>query len=145
MQLDYYQLTEHPVSEKQSACTFNMKSCVLHNVWYFNGRICESTEIYVLSSSNFRLQYDKCNLMSSYMLWSLSTDIFWRRDEWGLGLPGKRLQSKKELRLSMKKLRQTWDRQKIDILSSRNHIRKTKSMCCLLDTLDVKVNTYINF
>ena len=30
-----------------------------------------------------------------------------------------------------------------DILSSRNHIGKTKSMCFLLDTVDMKVNIYI--
>ena len=30
-----------------------------------------------------------------------------------------------------------------DILSSRNHVGKTKFMCFLLDTVDVKVNIYI--
>lgn len=30
-----------------------------------------------------------------------------------------------------------------DILSSRNHIMKTRSMCFLLDTVDMKVNINI--
>ena len=69
------------------------------------------------------------------MLWSPSTDVFWRRDEWD-GFEASKEQGRIEMGY------EETETEAEDILS-RNHIGKTKSMCFLLDSVDVKVNIYI--